>query len=115
MSLEIYTDVHVDYAIVVGLRNRGVDVLRAQEDGAGTMDDPDLLDRAMALGRVLFSQDEDLLREGARRQQTGEPFAGIIYSHQLGPTIGQCIADLELLAKLEEPDDFLNRVEYLPL
>ena len=30
-------------------------------------------------------------------------------------TIGQCVADLELIAKVYEPADMANRVEYLPL
>jgi len=30
-------------------------------------------------------------------------------------TIGQCIEDLELIAKVYEPDDVANRVEFLPL
>jgi predicted nuclease of predicted toxin-antitoxin system len=42
---------------------RGVDVLTAQEDGAATLPDSDLLNRATDLGRVLFTQDEDLLNE----------------------------------------------------
>jgi hypothetical protein len=73
------------------------------------------LDRATALGRVLFSHDEDLLREAAERQQRGERFAGIIYAHQVKVTIGQCIRDLELIAKTSQPEDCTNRVEYLPL
>jgi predicted nuclease of predicted toxin-antitoxin system len=58
-------DVHVRRAVTEGLRQRGVDVVTAQEDGSATLDDPLLLDRASALGRVLFSQDGDLLRETA--------------------------------------------------
>jgi predicted nuclease of predicted toxin-antitoxin system len=92
-----------------------VDVLTAQEDGAATMDDPVLLDLAMALGRVVFTQDEDFLREVHRRQETGEAFAGVIYAHQLNVTIGQCVSDLELITKVYEPEDLANRVEYLPL
>jgi hypothetical protein len=74
-----------------------------------------LLDRATALGRVLFSQDRDLLREAAQRQQRGVPFVGLIYAHQLKMTIGQCVRDLELLALTSDPEDFVGRVEYLPL
>jgi predicted nuclease of predicted toxin-antitoxin system len=37
--------------------------------------DERLLDRAPALGRVLFTQDEDLLAEVMRRQEEGVPFA----------------------------------------
>ena len=60
-------DVHVHAAITEGLRLRGVDVLTAQEDGGRRLRDPALLDRATALGRVLFTQDDDLLREAAER------------------------------------------------
>ena len=108
-------DVHIPVAITEGLRLRGVDVLTAQEDGGRRLSDDKLLDRATALGRVLFTQDEDLLREAAERQQRGEAFAGVVYAHQLKITVGQCIRDLELLAKVNEPDDCANRVEYLPL
>jgi uncharacterized protein with PIN domain len=115
VSVRLYVDVHVRRAITEGLRLRGVDVLTAQEDGAREFDDPDLLERATALGRVLFIQDDDLLREAKRRQQTGETFAGVIYAHQLNLTIGQCIADLELIAQASEPAEWINRTEYLPL
>jgi hypothetical protein len=108
-------DHHVRRAITDGLRLRGIDVLTAEADGANRFDDSELLDRATKLGRVLFSQDGDLLREATRRQQTGEPFAGVIYAHQLKSTIGQCIEGLELIAKIGEPEDFANRIEYLPL
>jgi hypothetical protein len=111
----LYLDVHVRQAITMGLRLRGVDVLTAQEDGARRLSDDLLLDRATALGRVLFSQDEDLLREAAQRQERGVPFKGVIYAHQLKVTIGQCIRDLELLAHAGAPEDFANRVQYLPL
>jgi len=79
------------------------------------LEDPDLLNRATSLERVLFTRDEDLLAEGVRRQRSGEPFAGIIYAHQLRVTIGQCVHDLELMAKVCEPTDLANRIEYLPL
>jgi hypothetical protein len=55
------------------------------------------------------------LREAARRQQAREAFAGLIYAHQLNASIGQCVQDLELLALACDPDEFLDRVEYLLL
>ncbi len=115
MSLLLYMDVHVPIAVPEELRRRGVDVLRAQEDGASQLPDPVLLDRATALGRVLVSQDEDLLREAHQRQQIGIAFAGLVYGHQLRVTIGQMIIDLELLAKACDPPDLVNQVVYLPL
>jgi predicted nuclease of predicted toxin-antitoxin system len=115
MTIKIYMDVHVRLAVTEGLRLREVDVLTAQADGAAQLSDPELLDRATTLERVLFTQDEDLLREAARRQRSGETFAGVIYARQLKITIGQCINNLELIAKVAEPEDFVNWVEYLPL
>ncbi len=108
-------DVHVRRAITTGWRLRGVDVLTAQEDGAQRFSDPELLDRATQLKRILFSQDRDLLREARLRQREGRPLAGVICAHQLRITVGRCIDDLELVAKANEPQDFTSRVEYLPL
>jgi hypothetical protein len=108
MTILLYTDVHVPLPIVRGLRRRGVDVMTAQEDGAGTMTDPDLLDRVTSLGRVLFSQDEDLPTEAAKRQQLSQPFTGLIYAHQQRLTIGQFITELELIAKTCDPSDLEN-------
>ncbi len=115
MSLKLYMDHNVRQEIIHGLRRRGVDVLTAFEDGADRLPDPQLLDRVTALGRVLVSRDEDLIREAIRRQRSGEEFAGVIYAHQIRVTIGQCVNELELLAKLEEPEDYRNRLLRLPL
>ncbi len=108
-------DVHVRRAVSTALLGRAVDVLTAQTDGAAQLDDPELLDRATELGRVLFSQDEDLLAEATSRQRSDRPFAGVVYAHQLYVTIGQCVNDLELIAKVGNPEDLANRVQFLPL
>jgi hypothetical protein len=102
-------------AITSGLRLRGVDVLTTFEDHAAELEDPDLLDRATALRRVLFSQDDDLLSEATTRQQEGTPFGGVVYAHQLRVSIGRCVDDLTLLAELGTDDDVKNRVIFLPL
>lgn len=115
MSVSFYMDVHVRLAVTEGLHLRDVDVLTAQEDGTTELEDPALLDRATELGRVLFSQDKDLLREANKRQHAGETFSGVIYAHQLNITIGQCILDLELLAKSTEPEEWRGNTGYLPL
>lgn len=108
-------DEHVPRAITGGLRLRGIDVITVQEDGRSGLPDPEILDRATELGRPLFSQDDDLLVEAHRRQAEGIPFAGVIYAHQLHITIGDCIRDLELIARAADPSDLTDRVEFLPL
>jgi hypothetical protein len=110
----LYMNHHVPSAITAGLRARGIDVLTAAEDGSATLEDNPLLDRATTLGRVLCTQDEDLLAIAQQRLQAARDFAGVVYAHQLAISIGQAVRDLELVAKVLDPDDMRNRVEYLP-
>lgn len=99
MSLALYMDEHVHGRITDALRRRGVDVITAQEDGHTGVEDAVLLARSTAMGRIMFSQDSDMLREASHCLKVGESFAGLAYADQLGITIGQAIRDLELLAK----------------
>jgi predicted nuclease of predicted toxin-antitoxin system len=115
VSLALYMDVHVPLAITRGLRRRGVDVLTAQQDGAAELPDERLLDRAAELGRILFSRDQDLLVEAARRMRSGKAFAAVVFARQADVSISRCVADLELLAKSATPEDAVGQVVYLPL
>ena len=115
MSVRLYTDVHIPFAVVQALRLRGVDVLTPQEDETDRFSDSALLDRATVLQCVLFSQDRHLLREAAFRHRSGTTFSGVIYAHQLNITVGRCVEDLEAIALASEPEEWVNRVEYLPL
>lgn len=108
-------DVHVRRPVTTGLRMRGVEVLTAQEDGTAQWNDDELLDRAMEVGRVLFTQDDDLLQEATMRQRRGLRFAGLVYAHQQNITVRRTIEDLELIAKACDPDELANRVVFLPL
>jgi predicted nuclease of predicted toxin-antitoxin system len=115
VSVALYMDVHVPAAITDALRLRGVDVLTAREDSADRLADSALLDRSGAQARVLFSQDADLLREASARQRSDVAFSGLIYAHQLNATIGQCVEDLELIAKAFDPADLSGQVVYIPI
>lgn len=115
MPVALYMDHNVRRAITDGLRARRVDVLTAYEDGAHELEDPELLDRSTELGRVLFTQDDDLLAEARTRQHSARSFAGVVYAHQLRVSIGRCIGDLELIAQASDPEDLADKVEYLPL
>lgn len=115
MSLALYMDENVHRGITNGLRLRGVDILTVQEDKRTSFSDPLILDRAMELQRVLFSQDEDFLAEATHRQSENISFAGVIYAHKLRVSLGDCINDLEIIAKAANREDLANRVQYLPL
>jgi hypothetical protein len=108
-------DHNVPRSIIVGLRLRRVDVITAYEDGSSELSDSDLLDRTSELGRVLFTQDDDLLAEASKRHRDNIPFHGVIYAHQLKVSIGTCIENLEIISQACEIEEMLNRVEFLPL
>lgn len=108
-------DEHIPKPITEELRRRGVDVLTVQEDNRTGTPDPILLDRAIELQRVIFSQDQDFLAEANLRQIEGVNFTGVIYARQTRVSIGNCSRDLEIIAKASEPEDLANYVQYLPL
>jgi hypothetical protein len=63
----------------------------------------------------MVSRDQDMLAHATRFMSAGIEFTGLIYAHQLGITIGQFIADLELLCLVEDSEYVRNRIEWLPL
>ena len=115
MSLQLYMDQHIPAAVTRGLRRRGVDVLTTEGDHAANWDDEEILARATDLERIVFTQDDDFLAIGHHWQLAGRDFAGIVYAHQLRITIGQAIADLELISKIMTAEEMRNRIEFLPL
>jgi len=103
-------DVHVPFAITMALRARMISAVTAQEDGADELDDDKLLQRATQLGCILVTQDEDFLRVGARLQNEGKHFTGIVYAHQDRVTIGQMVEGLELIVRATMPEEWESRV-----
>jgi hypothetical protein len=107
-------DVHVPRSISDQLRRRGVDVLTAIDDAWAERTDGELLAHAYDLGRVIFTQDIRFKALAEDWQRQGQPFAGLVFGHQLGGTIGQFVNDLELLATGSESSEWENAVEHLP-
>lgn len=114
MALSYYMDVHIPAAITAGLRRRNIDVLTSQQDETREADDERLLARATALGRLLFSQDQDLLRVATNWQRTSRDFAGLVFAPQQATSIGQLIEDLELVAQCCTSEEVANQIIFLP-
>lgn len=114
MSLGFYMDHHVPLAVTKGLRQRGIDVLTCNEDSSSRWVDERLLERATELGRILSSQDDDLVEIACRWMAEGREFSGLIYAHQQAITVGQAVRDLEVIAQAGSAEAQRNRVEYLP-
>lgn len=104
-----YFDQNMTAAVAAGLRNRGVDVLTAQDAGRCGYADPDQLAFATAAGRVIVTFDVDYLSLHA----TGVPHTGIVWAPARKYTIGQLIGELEDLTKVYAADDMIDRLEHL--
>ena len=115
MSVPLYFNHHMPRPILDGLRARGIDIITAAEDGYARAADEALIERATQLGRVLVSEDKDFLVITDRWLQAGRDFAGFVYAPRRYTRYGQPIRDLELIAKVYEPEDVRNTVMRLPL
>lgn len=115
MAIALYFDVHVDYAIAGQLRLRNVEVLTAQEDHSSQLIDEDLLVRAGALGRPLVTHDLRLQAMAESWIALNRPFLGVIFAHPMQVSIGQCVRDLEIIAKATEKSDWTSTLLRLPL
>jgi hypothetical protein len=115
MAVGLLMDVHVHAAITEQLRRRGVDVVTAQEDQSARLFDDKLLQRAATLGRVVFTNDLRFHALAEDWQRQGTSFGGLVFAHPVHCTIGQCVGDLEIIAKATDASDWQSTVMRLPL
>ncbi|WP_165226823.1 DUF5615 family PIN-like protein [Aquisphaera insulae] len=115
MPLSLYMDVHVPLVISEGLRRRGLDVLTSQEDGTTTEDDEVLLERAVSLGRILFTQDRDFLKIASTWQGQARDFPGIIFSPQKCMSLGVLVVELHMVLTCSDSKELAGLVTFLPL
>ena len=107
-KIRYYADEHVSRAVIVGLRQRGVDVLSVPEANKLGASDKEHLAFAFAEERVLFTHDADFLQLAS----SGIDHAGIVYAHQHIP-VGEIIRGLMLIYQVLDSADMINTVEYL--
>jgi hypothetical protein len=100
---------HIPSAVVNGLRQRGIDVLTAQEANRCSLPDSDQLAFATAQERVLVSFDSDFLA----LHNAGTLHAGIAWCPATKYRVGFLIQMLVLLHGVADRDEMKNRVEYL--
>lgn len=115
MAVALYLDVHVPQAVATQLRRRNIDVLTAVEDARGTETDDNLLLRATELNRVIVTFDVRFKAMAEDWIRAGRDFFGLAYAHPLRVSIGQLVADLELISSASEIADWHSKIEYLPL
>lgn len=114
MNVRYYLDRNPPRAVKLGLLRRGIDVIDTDDDGTATLRDEALLMRASALGRVIFTHDEDFLAISARWHAEGREHGGIVYVHMHRLSIGDMVRELERLATRATAEQLANSVVYLP-
>ena len=118
MGSELYADVHIPRALIEGLKQQGVCIRRAQEDGNfATADDEDLLQRASELRCVLVTQDHDFLRIANNWQQAEREFSGVFFLNlhrQSRATPQLLIAELAIAALDHTWEELCSQVHFFP-
>lgn len=115
--LRLLSDEDVPKSIIRGLRLRqpDCDILRVQEVGLRTKDDPFVLTWAAQEGRVLITRDrQTMIGFAYQRVQSGQPMPGLIVVHEVMP-IGQAVEQILMTAVCCAPAEMENRVLFLPL
>lgn len=107
-TLRFHTDEHIGWAVIEGLRRRGIDVSTTVESGLISATDEHQLDHALREGRVLVTQDRDFLQLHA----TGAKHAGIAFFRQ-GAAPGEILRMIALLHDVATPDEMHGRIEFL--
>jgi hypothetical protein len=110
-------DENFDNRILAGLRRRqpALEILRVQDTDLAGAVDPEVLAWAAKERRILLTHDAATMPGYAyERIEAGAAMPGVI-EVSLDLPIGQAIEELVLLMEAGRPEEFDNRVIYLPL
>ena len=107
--LAFHLDEHMDHAIALGLRSRGVDVTTTAEASLLGADDPLHLAFALLEQRVIVTNDSDFLVLVSQ----GIQHAGIAYVPRDSRSIGQIVRYLCLMNDCLDSADMAGKVEFL--
>jgi predicted nuclease of predicted toxin-antitoxin system len=108
-AIRFHLDECCDNAVASGLRRRNLDVTTTPELGFKGVGDEQQLAYGLAANRVIVTHDADFLRFHA----AGVPHVGIAYCDKDTLSIGEVISRLVLIWELYEPEEMVNRVEFL--
>lgn len=100
MTVRFVTDEHIARALIAGLQRDydNIDIVRVQDVGLRTLDDPTILQWAADQGRVLITHDIRTMPDFAnQRVATGLPMPGVFVVPTVMP-IGVAIHELSLVA-----------------
>lgn len=107
--VRFHFDEHIASLVMRGLRQRGIDVLTADEAGRSGLPDPDQFKFATTEERVIVTFDADYLQLAA----TTEGHFGIAYCHATKYSASQLLQLLIVLHGVMDREEMRNHVEFL--
>ena len=107
--MRFHLDEHIDLAIAIGLRQRGIDVTTTPEANLLGASDESHLEFIRRERRVIFTNDPDFLRAAAITLE----HPGVAYCARNTRAIGYIVRHLTLMHDCMEPDEMHGRVEFL--
>ncbi len=109
LRIRFYLDENLPVAVATQLQRRGIAAMTVRDLGFLGDSDANHLARATRLGYVLCTNDADYVDLAA----AGHEHAGIVFGQQHKHGVGDWVRFLDLLAAILDPEEMLNRVEYL--
>lgn len=115
--LRVFIDHDFNHRILRGLTRRipNLDYVTAEQIGKRNESDKNHLYWALENSRVIISHDVNTFSDAANKKLlNNESIFGLILVHQSMP-IGEAIDELEYIISCAEENEFINRVQFLPL
>jgi predicted nuclease of predicted toxin-antitoxin system len=115
--IDLLADENFDGFIVRGVLGRlpDLDIVRVQDVGLMSADDPTILEWAAREGRAILTHDvRTMTRFAYQRAARGEPMPGVFLLSRTLP-VGQAIESIVLLLECSQEGEWEGQVRYLPL
>ena len=109
MPLSLLCDEHVRFDVIDGLRVQGINALSVQDLGLRGRPDPEILEAARQLGRIVYTSDTDFVR----LSDSGVPHLGVFFHRSRKYSPGGAINAVSLACQVLSPEEMRNRVEFL--
>ena len=108
-EIRYHLDEHMDMAIAVGLRRRGIDVTTTVEAGLIRASDPEQMAFATAQQRVFVTRERGIAAE----VPPGISHAGIAIARSGRRNIGPTVLALAHRHRTTQAEEMVDRIEYL--
>lgn len=105
----IQCDEHIPYAVVRGLKAKGIEAVSIHEENISSISDAHLLDYCTQKGRIILTNDSDFLKLAKTKSHSG-----IVYLLSQYTTVGDIIRAIVRLIDTYSTEDFSDAIFYIP-